>query len=117
MKTDIKNLCDQCTTCQESKPSKSREDYVQEVKPLTELEPMEALGTDLFSIGRSTHLVAIDRCSGFVMHKELSRSDTRSVVRGLEGFFNSNGWPGSLRSDGGPCYRSVRRPGFRQQRY
>ena len=47
-----------------------------------------------------------DRYSGYAWTRELKRTDTASVVGQLSNWFTEVGWPTSIRTDGGPQFRT-----------
>ena len=66
--------------------------------------PMAQVGVDLFDCGGKTHLLCVDRWSGFPLFKRLQSQSTKAVTDILSTWFNILGWPTSIRSDGGPQF-------------
>ncbi len=103
MSSDIKNTVDSCEACQNLKPSLPSLPVAETAKSTV---PMEAVGTDLFDLDGQKWLLLVDRFSGFVMAEKLRSENTGAVVRQLEKWFSEWGWPSSIRSDGGPQFRT-----------
>jgi hypothetical protein len=93
--------CDSCVAALPSKP----------LSPLTEVHdtegPMDSVGMDLFAVGRQEYLLMVDRYSGFPWVHKLTKTDSAAVVRQLERWFSLWGYPGIIRSDGGPQFASA----------
>ena len=67
--------------------------------------PMACVGVDLFDFGGKSHLVCVDRRSGYPLFSQLSLTATAAVINTLKTWFNVLGWPRVIRSDGGPQFR------------
>ena len=67
--------------------------------------PMACVGADLFDFGGKSHLVCVDRCSGYPLFSQLSSTSTAAVINTLKTWFNVLGWPRVIISDGGPQFR------------
>ena len=69
------------------------------------MKPLDAVSVDLGYIGISKpFLVLVDEYSGYKQAWSLKDSKSQTVIRVLDEFFISMGWPITLRSDGGPCF-------------
>ena len=68
--------------------------------------PMESASADLFQFGSQHYLVLVDRYSGFPMVNKLRNLSSATVIRNLTELFDNYGWPLSIRTDGGPQFRS-----------
>ena len=66
---------------------------------------MACVGVDLFDFGGKSHLVCVDRWSGYPLFSQLSSTSTASVIDTLKTWFNVLGWPRVIRSDGEPQFR------------
>jgi len=99
---DISQMVSKCQLCHEMLPSQQQEP----MKTTEVSHPMEAVGVDLFDIGGKIHLVMVDRFSGFPFTASLKRTTTEDVTKLLEGWFLDWGFPKTIRSDGGPQFRS-----------
>ena len=62
---------------------------------------MAYVGVDLFDVAGTSHLVCVDRWSGYPMYQQLKSTTSSSIINVLTNLFNLLGWPKSLRSDGG----------------
>ena len=103
MNEDIQNLVRNCEECQESRPSKPK------TLPLvktTASAPMESVSADLFQIGSKHYVVMVDRHSGYPWVSPLTRLDSASVIKVMSDWFIEFGLPKSIRTDGGPQFRS-----------
>jgi hypothetical protein len=103
MNAGIADRINGCQSCTEALPSKP-------AAPLTEppatSQPMEAVGADLFAAGGKNYLVMVDRFSGFPFVHKMTKTDSASVVRAMQKWFYCFGFPSSIRSDGGPQFRT-----------
>ena len=103
MSTDVKQLVEACTLCQELQAS-------QPLEPIVDLDlgeaPMQAVGVDLCEYAGVTWLVMVDRHSGFPFACVLKKLNTSAVTARLLAWFRDWGFPITLRSDGGPQFRS-----------
>ena len=99
---DIKMMIVECAACQERLPSHAAEPLKE---PEACMEPMAAVGVDLFQIAGQHWLVMIDRYSGYPFVRRLTSLDTDAVTDTLTTWFQDFGYPRSLRSDGGPQFR------------
>ena len=101
---DIQNLVSRCDKCQESRPSKPT--TMPRVKTLAS-RPMEKVSSDLFQIGNKHYVVIVDRFSGFTWVEKLTKLDSAAIIRALEKVFLDFGYPESIRTDGGPQFRTL----------
>ena len=62
---------------------------------------------DYFDAIGKKWLVLVDRYSGYAWLKQMIRSTTDETVKQMTYWLNEHGWPGSMRTDGGPQYRSA----------
>lgn len=102
MANDIKEMLEKCEVCTMHLPS------LPVVRSSAEApaEAMEEIATDLFEFAGKDYLAVVDRYSGFIWCSRLSRTDTTSVIRVLDNIFLDYGYPKSVRSDGGPQFRT-----------
>jgi len=103
MTNNIKMMVESCTICQEKLPSQSVEAALEGDFP--EL-PMDAVGVDLFDVAGNTWLLMVCRFSGFPFIRKLKKLDTAAVTLVLKQWFVDFGFPRSIRTDGGPQFRS-----------
>ena len=66
---------------------------------------MQHVGLDLFSYGGKQYLICVDHWSGYPLYALLRSLATDSILSILSDWFNTLGWPSSIRSDGGPQFR------------
>lgn len=67
---------------------------------------MFAVSADLFDYGGNTYLVLVDRFSGFSFVRRLMSVRTSDVTKCLLEWFMDWGIPNSIRTDGGPQFRT-----------
>ena len=65
---------------------------------------MQLVGLDLFSFGGKSFLICVDHWSGYPLYQELRSLSAEAIIRVLTAWFNTLGWPSSIRSDGGPQF-------------
>ena len=104
MTEDIKNMINTCRPCQELRPAQPRNPP--KLTPVTNTVPMHNVGTDLYSLDKEDHLVLVDRHSGFVMSKLLTKTSTTAIINQLNIWFNLLGWSQTIWSDRGQQYHT-----------
>ena len=67
--------------------------------------PMACVGVDLFDFGGKSHLVCVDRWSGYPLFSQLLSTLTAVVINTLNTWFNVLGWRREIRSNDGPQFR------------
>ena len=72
---------------------------------MEELDPMDEVAIDLFSIKGKNHLAMVDRASRFLRHEALGRTDSVTVQEALTDWWTDVGRPRVVKSDGGPQFR------------
>ena len=102
MRTHLQQEIGKCEPCQSLKPSLPKEPLIH----TTARFPMERASADLFQFGSQHYLVLVDRYSGLPMVNKLRNLSSATVIRVLTELFDTYGWPLSLRTDGGPQFRS-----------
>ena len=102
MTQDIKLMVAACQVCLTHKPSQRLEPQIQTVAS----RPWEAMSIDLGYYHGTHYLVLMDRYSGWPLVQPLKKLDTSAVTATLEDWFLDYGKPVSIRSDGGPQFRS-----------
>ena len=102
MRTHLQQEIDKCEPCQSLKPSLPKEPLIH----TTARFPMERASADLFQFGSQHYLVLVDRYSGLPMVNKLRNLSSATIIRVLTELFDTYGWPLSLRTDGGPQFRS-----------
>ena len=104
MRSDIANLCNKCTTCAVLRPSQPTTPMSENKPSQADGAPMRHVATDLFHHNDKNYLVAVDRYSGYLCADILRSTTTSAVTTLLSKWFNTLGWPESIRSDGGPQF-------------
>ena len=66
--------------------------------------PMQHVGLDLFSFGGKSFLICVDHWSGYPLYQALRSLSSDVIISILITWFNTLGWPSSIRSDGGPQF-------------
>ena len=102
MRSHIQQEIDKCEPCQSLKPSLPKEPLIN----TTASFPMEKALADLFQFRSQHYLVLVDRYSGFPMVSKLRNLSSATVIRNLTELFDNYGWPLSIRTDGGPQFRT-----------
>lgn len=102
MANNIKQHVQLCDPCQIYAPSKPKQPPT---AALPAAEPMDHLSADLFDAAGKPYLVIVDRFSGFPFVEKLTRTTTDAVTGRLLKIFELFGFPGSIRTDGGPQFR------------
>ena len=103
MTEDIERAVDSCEACQKFSRSQPEEEILS-FPPTT--EPMQLVGSDLFSFAGDQHVIMADAFSGMIFVKRLARETSTAVINALMSFFRLIGLPQNLMSDNGPCYDS-----------
>ena len=67
---------------------------------------MHRVSIDLFQAAGSHYLAMVDRYSGYPFVAKLSQLSTSAVLRHVHSWFNTFGYPVSIRTDGGPQFRT-----------
>jgi len=68
--------------------------------------PMERLGIDLFETGGCKWIAMVDRYSGYTWAKQMKSTSTKATTAIIENWLNMFGLPTSIRTDGGPQFRT-----------
>ena len=101
MKYDIKTMIDNCEPCQQLRPSKPVEPFIE----TTAMFPMEQISIDLFHVKGKTYMVTADRYSGYIWVELLHSQNTKAVTDILDRITRIFGIPLMCRTDGGPQFR------------
>ena len=105
MKNDIQESVSNCEACTRHQKSKTRPE-MQANPPSDSIEPMINMGADLFDLGGSPWIVMVDRFSGYCFVEKLKSTTTVKVTNFMTRVFDTYGWPHSIRTDGGPQFRT-----------
>ena len=85
MYNDVKQLISACGPCTRNATS----------LPKNLRSPMACVGVDLFDFGGKSHLVCVDRWSGYPLFSQLTSTSTEAIINTLKTRFNVLGWPPS----------------------
>ena len=102
MCTAIKQKAESCRECLTFSPSLQKEPLT----PLLADHPMQYMSADLFSWQGKNYLVLVDRFSGFPWVSQLKSLSTAAILSKLHAWFCDFGFPMSIRTDGGPQFRT-----------
>ena len=102
MTNDIKRLVSTCKECILYQPSQPLEPQIQ----TTASWPFESVSVDIGNQKGTQYLIFVDRYSGWPLVRPLTKLDTKAVTSILNDWFLEHGKPISIRSDGGPQFRS-----------
>jgi len=105
MKNAIVTKASNCSTCTEHQRSRTKAP-LRSTLPSSAGGPMQSMGTDLFQACGKQWIVLVDRFSGYCFIKQLRSTTSASIIATLTDWFLDYGWPQSIRSDGGPQFRS-----------
>ena len=106
MVNDIRQAVRSCETCRKHQPSQCHNPRVSEPPSVYKGPPMSHVGLDLFAFAGQSFLICVDQWSGYPVYQRLQTLTTRAVTKILENWFNTLGWPVSIRTDGGPQFQS-----------
>ena len=104
MNAHIKQACENCSACIQMLPSKPHKPKSGGT-PVSEIQPMEEVGIDLFYFG-CEWIIMVDRYSSYFMVEKLGKTTTEAVIKVLKRWFTAYGWPRAVRTDGGPQFRT-----------
>jgi hypothetical protein len=100
---DVEQMIHNCAECQLLRPSQQQEPAVRNENPIA---PMSHVGIDLFDLDGQTWVLVMDNYSGWPFAAQLSSLNTEAVTKKCAEWFDTFGWPLSIRADGGPQFRS-----------
>lgn len=103
MNSDIKQLADCCSICQERKPMNQNAPLMQHAEGST---PWQKIGLDLFELNGKHYLIAVDYFSSFIEIDLLTSLTSSRVIALLKKQFARFGIPNVIMSDGGPQFVS-----------
>ena len=61
---------------------------------------------DLFTLNGNEYIVLVDQLTGFFCCDKVTKTSTASILIKLPNWSNILGWPETIRTDGGPQFRS-----------
>ena len=103
MRNDVKMEVEKCAECRFYLPSQPAAPV--KPNPISGRSPMSDVGADLFHYNGKNYLVMKDRFSGLPFCKQLRTTNTSTVTSHLLEWFSHNGFPETIRTDGGPQFR------------
>ena len=103
MSAQLEQAIAECRQCIRFSPSQQAEPINQRFAN----EPMEAIGTDFFHEKGRNYLILVDRFSGYIWVRKTQSQTTDTVIKLMTPIFREFGFPQSVESDGGPCYRDA----------
>ena len=93
MQTQITDLIEACSICQENRSANQKEPLVQQEVPAF---PHQKVGSDLFSVGGKDYLIAVDYYSKWFNIYELRVTKSSGVIEALQQQFANFGTPEEL---------------------
>ncbi|XP_037782061.1 uncharacterized protein K02A2.6-like [Penaeus monodon] len=101
---DIEEIVQQCSTCQETSRSQTKETLIPHELPT---QPWQYVGTDLFHYGENDYLIVADYYSKFpIIRKMPIHVTSTAVIKALKNLFSEYGVPERVYSDNGRQYSS-----------
>jgi hypothetical protein len=102
LNNDVMQVISQCQECSSLLPSQSMEPLQQSVAS----RPFQSVSADLFECSAKHYLLLVDRYSGWPLVSRLTKTSTSIITTVLQNWFCEYGIPESIRTDGGPQFRS-----------
>ena len=106
MLNDIKQMIDGCEACHSTRPSQPMNPRSTKSPSSSLGAPMSHVAVDMLEFGGHQHLVCVDQWSGYPMYQKLGSTTSSAMIKVLNGWFDTLGWPNVMRSDGGPQFGS-----------
>ena len=103
MNSELTDMVQKCSTCQETQPGQSREPLMSYPLPTS---PWQVVATDCFVLDGQTYSVFVDTYSDFIEVAELVDMTADTMVKTAKLIFKTHGIPAVLISDNGPNYAS-----------
>ena len=103
MNTELTEMIQRCSTCQEQRNYQQKEPLIQHTPPT---KPWEKVGTDLFKFQKHDYLVVVDYYSDYTEISKLENTTYRHVIRKLKSIFARHGTPRNAMSDNDPQFSS-----------
>ena len=106
LSAQVRNICTNCTTCEENRPSKPHEIQPKMYRPT---KPWEAIAIDFFTYQSKQILLAVDMLTNYIiLHHFTAAPSTAQILTALDNIFITNGgFPRILASDGQLSLNSV----------
>ena len=105
MANEIEVYIQSCQACSKFRPAQQRTKG-EAFLPSQTGGPLSHLGIDYFTYAGKPWVAVADRFSGYIWTKKMPSENTSTLIGWLLKMFNHYGWPLSIRSDGGPQFRS-----------
>ena len=94
-----------CKACQLYAPSQKRKTI--QSQPMAKAAfSFQECAAALFSLNGNEYIVLVDRLTGFLCCAKVTNTSTSSILMKLTNWFNIQGLPETIRTDGGPQFRS-----------
>ena len=74
LKEDCQQMTQSCTVCKELNPKAPINPNIDPEQPITNLQPFELVGLDMFSWKSNQYLLIVDRMSGYIFVENLMKS-------------------------------------------
>ena len=103
MLNNITTTIDSCKARQMYTPSQKKKTI--QSQPLSKAAFQEC-ASDLFTLNGNEYIVLVDRLTGLLCCEKLLKTTTSAILIKLTNWFNILGWPETIRTDGGPQFRS-----------
>ena len=104
MKEMVKNITESCDICKKLNPRPPANPNIEPERQITQLQPMESLGADIFSWKGIDYLLVVDRMSGYIFVFKLTKSTSSRVVEHINSLCLTYGYPKEFRFDKGPTF-------------
>ena len=105
MLNDLTTTIDSCKACQLYTPSQKGK-VIQSQPMLKAAFSFQECAADLFTLNGNEYIVLVDRLTGFLCCDKVKKTSTSAILIKLTNWFNILGWPETIRTDGGPQFRS-----------
>ena len=105
MKQDCQQLTQSCQICKELNPKTPINPNIDPVTPITNLQPFESVGLDMFTWKNVNYLLVVDRMSGYIFVETLNKhARCKTVTERLKILCVTYGFPREVRYDKGPQF-------------
>ena len=92
-------------TCKRCIAGLSSKQLAEALPPTEATRPMGAVLLGLCHTGGQTHLIMVDRYSGYLFVQKLSSTTASAMGKVLSAWWELFGFPSIIRADGGPQFR------------
>lgn len=112
IRQEVKQMADQCETCQIHKPANPKETLKLHEEGTS---PWEKIGADLFEIDGQNYLVVVDYLTNYIEIDLLTTTTTSQIIKKLKLMFTRWGIPCQIMTDCGPQLTSSEFKDFLQE--